>query len=143
MVMMLNLYLPQPLIASDGSPGSVSSYAEGDTTPKWIIDITSDTVKKEGNKVIFEGSVSLIRDNTKIYADKVIMEVSDLPGRISRVEMIGKVWMTKPGILKIQCLRAQSDNFDLYIDLLEVTLTPGLVVNKARYWFDSGKLSYE
>jgi hypothetical protein len=71
------------------------------------------------------------------------MEVSGLPNHISHVEMTGKVWMTKPGILNIQCQRAQSDNFDLYIEFLEVTLTPGLVINKARYWFDSGKISYE
>ncbi len=143
----LTLYPPQPLIASDGSPDSVPSYAEGDTTRKWTIDITSETVKtikKEGeNKVVFEGSVALTRDDTTLYADKVIMEVSGPPNHISHVEMTGNVWMTKPG-LSIQAKRAQSDNLGLYVEFLEVTLTPGdLVLNKARYWFDSGKISYE
>lgn len=138
-VMMLSLYLLHPLIASDGSSGSMPSYA---------FEFTSDTVKKEGeNKVISEGSVSLIRDNIidniiKFNADKVIMEASD-PGHMIHVEMIGKVRMTKPGLLNIQCQRAQSDNFDLYIEFPEAILTPGLVVNKPRYWFDSGKISYE
>jgi hypothetical protein len=143
-VMVLNFHPLQLLIASDGSPGSVPSYVEGDTATKWTIDMTSDTARKEGeNKIIFEGSVALTRDNTTFYADKVTMEVSDLPGRISRVEMTGKVRMTKPG-LTIHSQRAESDNFGLYIDFREATLTPGgPVINKARYWFDSGKILYE
>jgi hypothetical protein len=114
---------------------------------KPVLDLSSDTVKRVKNTVIFEGNAELERDGlVKFLADYISIEFSDDNVINYVVEMKRNVLMLTSAALIIRSEEATSLNFSIYVDFVgNVSISnkgQNYKTDWVRYYFLQGKLQF-
>jgi hypothetical protein len=111
-----------------------------------VLDVTSDTVKRVKNTVIFERNAELNWDQSvRFLADYISIEF-DESGTNYVVKMKGNVSMWKSTVLNIRSEKADSLDFSIYIDFIgKVNISnkgQQYKTDWVRYYFLQGELQF-
>lgn len=112
-----------------------------------VLDLSSDTVKRVKNSVIFEGKPQLERDQlVRFLADYISIEFSEDNVTNYVVEMKGNVSMMTLAALTIKSEEATSRDFSIYVDFVDnVSISSkgqDYKTDWVRYYFLQGKLQF-